>query len=118
MKVAYLYSKEMESSCSRLPCHLNRSTLVHSLIKAYRLFSHMDIISPPKATKAELCEYHDSDYIESLFLAQDLEYDCPHFDRFLDHIQYTSGASILAAQLIHDVDVCIHWDGGRHHAAR
>ncbi|KAG4306086.1 hypothetical protein PORY_000074 [Pneumocystis oryctolagi] len=145
-RVGYAYSESYEQlKCNKLPSNLDRSSFIHSLVKAYGLFDKLTIIPPEKASFSSLCKIHDSEYMfyllnnskdkDSLFEEQydnsgyeseemnsvfGLDYDCPIFPELSEYIQFLAGTSKASARLLAsgNLDVSIHWDGGRHHAKK
>ncbi|KTW29717.1 hypothetical protein T552_00924 [Pneumocystis carinii B80] len=144
-RIGYAYSEYYEQLCNKLPSNLNRSSFIHSLIKAYGLFDKFIIITPEKANFVSLCGIHDDRYLSYLLKDykkkedtseedyEDLEcnleeeislfgldYDCPIFPELPEYVEFLAGTSQKSARLLgNDVfDIAIHWDGGRHHAKR
>ena len=91
---------------------------------------------PAPATRQELIEFHDEDYVDKLLSFgvedsedesnasdSDEEYnlvdDSPVFDGISEHVRLVTGASLAAAELLisGECDVAINWTGGRHHAS-
>ena len=137
--IGYIYSKELETACNRLPSNKGRSALIHRLIAAYGLLSDAGclVINPKAASRADLIKYHDERFIDTLLSFDDgvqsdttdsalqeygLEYDCPVFSNMGEYIKEVAGASMSAARaLLHPdlaLDTVVNWDGGRHHAKR
>ncbi|EMR10304.1 hypothetical protein PNEG_01563 [Pneumocystis murina B123] len=145
-RIGYAYSEYYEQLCNKLPSNLNRSSFIHSLIKAYGLFDKFAIITPEKASFASLSGIHDDKYISYLLkdykkendniseedsenvecdLEEEislfgLDYDCPIFPELPEYVEFLAGTSQTSARLLgNDIfDIAIHWDGGRHHAKR
>ncbi|KLO16512.1 histone deacetylase 8 [Schizopora paradoxa] len=137
-RIAYVVSQELVKISSLLPSNKNRSFLVHSLINKLNLLSNstspqelhkINIISPRRATKDELCLYHDEEYLDFVLdeshcqsATSDfgIEDDCPPFSGLHNYIPLVAGATIAAVdQLVKNLaNVAICWDGGRHHAQK
>lgn len=66
VKVVYVYSPEYLELCSQLPNDDGRSSMVHSLVHSYGLFSKMRILPPLVATLDDLKEFHSEEYLEFL----------------------------------------------------
>ncbi|EPZ31254.1 Histone deacetylase superfamily domain-containing protein, partial [Rozella allomycis CSF55] len=100
--------------------------LTHSLIKGYNV--PVIPLKAPKATKKELLNFHDEEYIAAIFSDDEneceglfgLTYDCFKFSGLKHYCCTIAGGSIYGAkQLLNDnLDTVIHWEGGRHHAFR
>ena len=112
----------------------HRLTLLNNLVVGYGLHKKMNIYRPRPATKVELEEFHDEDYISFLqrvtpenekdfpellekFKMAD---DCPIFDGMYDFCSLYSGSSIDAARKLisNQSDIAINWSGGLHHAKK
>ncbi|KAH8100349.1 histone deacetylase 8 [Cristinia sonorae] len=140
--VAYVVSNELAKTSSLLPSNINRSLLVHSLVKAFGLFSpkpgsrtQLRPLRPIPATMSDLAVYHTRDYLDFVLDGKNavkaapgtpsraefgLEDDCPPFHGLPDYIRLVAGASLTAANALKDgnTDIAICWDGGRHHAQK
>ncbi|KAH7098116.1 Arginase/deacetylase [Auriculariales sp. MPI-PUGE-AT-0066] len=133
-RVTYVVSNELAKIASLLPSNKIRSAVVHSLVKSYRLldakeYPQLQIIQPDPATRADLCSYHDADFVDALLTEDNdseldstfgLDHDCPRFDGLRRYVELTAGATLSAARLLRDktTDIGIVWDGGRHHAQK
>ncbi|KAI3649475.1 hypothetical protein MP228_005107 [Amoeboaphelidium protococcarum] len=126
-RVAYIYSQRYNSLVDQLPQNINRASIVHGLIQAYSLDQKMQIIGHQHGSMEDLCTFHDPDYVEYLLKCEQeddfneeygLQDDCPPVENMGEYIQLLGGASIQAAGNIveNKCDICIHWNGGRHHA--
>lgn len=86
---------------------------------------------PQAATPKQLQTYHSAAYLSTLLngddpaaKAKDEAYglldDCPRFSLLDQHVLNLSGAVLESARqlAIHEYDVAIVWDGGRHHAKK
>ncbi|CAG8454193.1 9411_t:CDS:2 [Paraglomus occultum] len=71
-------------------------------------------------TMSMLCTSDEEFSYEELLSDYGLEHDCPVFKGLAKYIRLVVGSTIAAAQALNkgEVDVAIHWDGGRHHAKR
>ena len=139
-RVGYVFSPELIRECGRLPKVRFRSHLVHELICAYKLPSHMLLIKSRPATRAELRSFHSEtyiDYVETLarkgtgagedglldttVTGEDfgLGYDCPAFDGMFETMSEVAGSSLSAVEALMrgDVSIAINWCGGWHHAS-
>ncbi|XP_011604923.2 histone deacetylase 8 isoform X2 [Takifugu rubripes] len=132
-KVAYVFSPEYIQTCDSLSKVPNRASMVHSLIEAYELLEHMNIVKPELATIEEMAKFHTDSYLEHLHkISQDgdnddpqsadygLGYDCPVVEGIFDYAAAVGGATLTAAQSLLDqkCDVAINWSGGWHHAKK
>ncbi|KAI8872944.1 Arginase/deacetylase [Ramicandelaber brevisporus] len=137
-KIIYVASKRSIAAADKLPANEGRSTLVHSLVSALGLLQHacVSVVPPPPASARDLCAFHTSEYINHLFTPPPstsishnesksremglIDQDTPLFDGLPEYMALVAGGSMLAAHLVATgrARVGIHWDGGRHHAAR
>ncbi|KAG7221490.1 hypothetical protein INR49_002465, partial [Caranx melampygus] len=132
-RVAYVYSPEFIETCDTLSKVSNRASMVHSLIEAYGLLEHMSVVKPRLATIEEMAKFHTDSYLEHLRkISQDgdnddpqstdygLGYDCPITEGIFDYAAAVGGATLTAAQCLHDqkCEVAINWAGGWHHAKK
>ncbi|TPX64850.1 hypothetical protein SpCBS45565_g05575 [Spizellomyces sp. 'palustris'] len=94
------------------------------------------ILQPTFASKEDLMIFHTEDYTDFLLNAETadpesdeylesitrfgLQYDCPVFNGLSSYVTGVAGGTLEAARALvdGDVDIAIHWDGGRHHAHR
>ncbi|KJE93626.1 histone deacetylase 8 [Capsaspora owczarzaki ATCC 30864] len=127
--VALVHSGAYIRACSRLPRMPERAILIATLMEAYGLHKHLQIVSPRLATADELMMFHTREYIE--FLEQGcpeqdsdeessdderndrkigetraqrfgLELDCPPFAGIYEYAQAVAGATLTAAELLMD----------------
>lgn len=132
-KVAFIYSKNLVCQLNKITQIENRSNLVISLIHAYGLLEHLEVINPLEANEKHLTLFHSKYYIETLKrLNEDItynshelvdygfEYDCPLIDRIYEFCGLVGGSSITAAHalLSGNYNYAINWFGGWHHAKR
>jgi len=114
MKIAYIYDDAigLHSYGKNHPMNPFRISLVHSLVKSYKLDSKMDLYSPQLVPVT----YHPSEYIEQLGTVHTV--DCPSFENIKEFSVRYASASVNAAQLINSGahDIVINWAGGLHHA--
>ena len=122
-RVGYVHSNDYVKVTNQLPSNRGRAELVHRLIESYDLLPHMDIIEPRMASRSELEQFHDADFVSALFAGREnaefgLEDDCPPFRLMKLYCSMLVGAALQAARSLTSglVDVCVHWQGGRHHA--
>ncbi|KAJ9050362.1 Histone deacetylase 2 [Entomophthora muscae] len=116
------------------PMKPHRMRMTHSLVTAYGLYKHMEILRPSRATKTQMTAFHSDDYIEFLarvtpenaenfgphqnrFFAGD---DCPVFEGLFEFCELSAGGSIDGANKLNsgDSDIVINWSGGLHHAKK
>lgn len=80
-RVAYVWSQQLEDVSSELPSNVGRSRQIHDLVRALHLLRQVDdeeedvsdggtlaqprarVISPVQATRRDLAQAHDLDYI-------------------------------------------------------
>lgn len=134
-RVFYVCDLKLFEECDKIPNIRGRAKLVHNLIRAYDLVSHMQLIPPRPASEDSLLSFHSRNYIEFLQkvdqssdlekheedqLEFGLEYDCPLIEGIYRFVQAIAGASITAAQVLVNglARVAINWNGGWHHAQR
>jgi len=113
-----------------------RLRLTHELIVGYGMFRKMDVWKPRPITVEDVCQFHDSDYIDFLqritpddikeiatksnqFQIGDAS-DCPIFDGVFEfNAKCTAGSVDGAVKLNHgDTNIAINWSGGLHHAKK
>ncbi|GBE87672.1 Histone deacetylase phd1 [Sparassis crispa] len=136
--VCYVVSNELVKISSLLPSNKGRSLLVHSLVKAFGLFSmppgkhygRLVVVKPFPADYKDLSVYHSRDYLDHILspstssLTSDvnseygLEEDCPYFTGLPEYVRLVAAASLAATDALCQghTDISICWDGGRHHA--
>ncbi|PWN28375.1 putative HOS2-putative histone deacetylase [Jaminaea rosea] len=109
-----------------------RLTLTNRLVLGYGLQDHMQCFTPTAATRQELEDFHDEEYIEFLstvtpstpptasFTKFNFADDCPIFDGMYDFCRSYAGASLAAARKLASgsTDIAINWSGGLHHAKK
>ncbi|CAO1617920.1 unnamed protein product [Sympodiomycopsis kandeliae] len=109
-----------------------RLTLTNRLVLGYGLDKQMESYSPKCATKEQLAEFHDEEYIEFLstvtpntapnpsFTKFNFADDCPIFQGMFDFCKSYAGASLAAARKLtsNSTDIAINWSGGLHHAKK
>lgn len=70
MRVAYIWSRELQNACNELPCNIGRSSIVHELHRAYGLFDDdlLMVVEPniELGDKRRLERFHGRDYIGTL----------------------------------------------------
>ncbi|ELU03635.1 hypothetical protein CAPTEDRAFT_148478 [Capitella teleta] len=134
-RVAYVYNEQYTKLCDQMPKIPLRASMTHSLIAAYGLLPHLQVISPEAASKEDLKLFHSEDFIDCLRRLSDLDdeekydddaesyglmYDCPAYPGVYDYASAVVGGSIAAA--IHLTEghsqVAVNWAGGWHHAKR
>ncbi|KNC96647.1 uncharacterized protein SPPG_07860 [Spizellomyces punctatus DAOM BR117] len=109
---------------------LGQNIEVHLITLMFR------ILQPAFASKEDLMVFHTEEYIDFLLNAEaadpesdeylesiarfGLQYDCPVFNGLSSYVAGVAGGTLEAARALvdGDVDIAIHWDGGRHHAHR
>ena len=110
-----------------------RLRYTYELLEAYGLFSHTKLVPPRHATDEELRWFHTPEYIDavrSISRGEDrypperfnfsAHGDNPPYPGMFEAAALSTGASIVAAELVadNDVDVAFNVAGGLHHAAR
>lgn len=129
-----LTNRESRSAYTSRPAQLTPS--IHSshagLVLGYGLQEHMECFTPTSATREELQDFHDEEYIEFLstvtpstppsasFTKFNFADDCPIFDGMYDFCRSYAGASLAAARKLASgsTDIAINWSGGLHHAKK
>ncbi|TIC03925.1 hypothetical protein E3Q17_00703 [Wallemia mellicola] len=133
-RVSYYYSKGVGDYHygEKHPMKPHRLALTNSLVLGYGMHKYMEIYEPQRATREEICEFHDEDYIDflsrlsspptptmiNLMKQFNMTDDCPAFPNLYDFCQQYAGASLLGARHITSQrsDIAINWTGGLHHA--
>lgn len=111
--------------------------MTHSLVTAYGLQNHIEVLTPRPASFREMAKFHCDDYLDFLrrVTPEDseeiLKYqarfnvgeycpDCPVFEGVYEFCSISAGGSIVAAKRINQgvADIAINWGGGLHHAKR
>ena len=119
------------------PMKPHRIVMAHHLVLGYGLHkAGLDVFTPRRAEKAEIAQFHSSDYVDFLSkvtpeaatrqsaqaaLARfNLNEDCPPFAGLWDFCRSYAAASVQGAvRLNHGLcDVAINWAGGLHHAKK
>lgn len=110
-----------------------RIDLTNESIIKYDLYPFMKIFNSENASKNNMIEYHDSEYINMLtqvtpnnihnFTNNLNQYgldtnDCPIFDGLYKFNQIILGSTITAASKLckQECNIAINWNGGFHHA--
>lgn len=119
----------------RHPMKPHRLTLTNTLVLGYGLDKQIhQIYSPPPATRAELEEYHDPEYIDFLSSITpqnqnerrqaidsfNCTEDCPIFSDMYEFCRMYAGGSLAGSRKLcaGTTDIAINWSGGLHHAKR
>ena len=108
--------------------------MTHDLIVNYGLYPKMSIFRPRLLGQADLCKFHDREYISFLKnISPDnmkdkvdalkkfaVGEDCPIFDGIYEFSQLCSSGSVGGAVRLNSglSDVVINWSGGLHHAKK
>eukprot|EP01112_Ceratiomyxa_fruticulosa_P023678 TRINITY_DN916_c0_g1_i3.p1 TRINITY_DN916_c0_g1~~TRINITY_DN916_c0_g1_i3.p1 ORF type:complete len:444 (-),score=67.92 TRINITY_DN916_c0_g1_i3:54-1385(-) len=131
--IVYVFSEEYLNTCSLLPIHKNRFSLIHTLLEAYQLLDYLTIVPPEPANERQLSEFHNKSYIKylrnhsSTTISQvanqefGLEDDCPEtFQGIYSYVSMVAGASITAADMLSNDEckIAVNIEGGRHHAKK
>ncbi|XP_065194960.1 histone deacetylase 8-like [Sycon ciliatum] len=132
--VGLVYSEAHMKTCDTMPRIQGRCKLVHGLIQAYGINRSLALISPERASRSELCEFHSSLYVESLQEDKSCEedddaerdemfgfgYDCPVFDGVYEYVEAVAGGTLAAVSALcsEACSVACHWEGGWHHCHR
>eukprot|EP00727_Mastigamoeba_balamuthi_P012312 m51a1_g7703 putative histone deacetylase 3 (436) ;mRNA; f:80375-82252 len=140
-RVAYFYDPDMGNFYygPGHPMKPYRLAITHHLINRYGLLRHLDVYRPPRASRAELEQFHTPEFIDFLYTLRPrdpcgwgraapnpysslfkLTDDCPVFDGMSNFFEMFAGASIDAARKLNQglCDWAISWSGGLHHARR
>jgi acetoin utilization deacetylase AcuC-like enzyme len=126
-RVALVLSPRLALLSTRLPVHRRRSLLLASLLHAYGIVALCTSLDAPMASRAELLEAHDADYIDALLNDDDIDderfglaFDAAPFVGLPDYVRLVAGASLCGARALirGDVRIAMCFDGGRHHAMR
>ncbi|TIB69415.1 hypothetical protein E3P77_00578 [Wallemia ichthyophaga] len=133
-RVSYYYSKGIGDYHygEKHPMKPHRLALTNSLVLGYGMHKYMEMYEPQRATRDEICEFHDQDYIDflsrlsspptptmvNLMKQFNMTDDCPAFPNLYDFCQQYAGASLLGARHITSQrsDIAVNWTGGLHHA--
>lgn len=134
--VSYHYNPEVEQH------HFGRShpmkpwrlQLTKQLVVSYGLGRAMDMYRTQPATQAEMCEFHDEEYIkflkrvtpgnEDLHKLEMNRYafgdDCPVFDGLYEYCSLYTGSTVSGARSLTSgqSNIAINWSGGLHHAKK
>ncbi|KAK3580273.1 hypothetical protein CHS0354_023511 [Potamilus streckersoni] len=132
--VCYIYNPDLVERSDELPKIPMRASMVHSLIEAYGLLKHMQVISPSEATLEDMKQFHTEDYLHFLGKIADeddenfdeeshqygLGYDCPVYKEVYKLACLVSGATLKAVDILisSEARIVINWFGGWHHAKR
>lgn len=111
-----------------------RLMLTDHLVLSYGLHEKMDLYKPRRATKDEILQFHDEEYVEFLQRAApnnlnqlrdelkkfNIGADCPIFDGIYDYSSIYTGCSLDASRKLINgqSDIAINWSGGLHHAKK
>ncbi|TFY72549.1 hypothetical protein EVG20_g482 [Dentipellis fragilis] len=136
--VSYYFPKgvgEHHYGQERHPMKPHRLSLTNALVIGYGLDKQIhNIYNPRLATREELENYHDPDYIDFLSRvtpgnADQMKHlidsfncveDCPVFSDIYQFCRMSAGGSLAAARKLcaGATDIAINWSGGLHHAKR
>lgn len=135
-RVSYHFNEEVSRFHFgvRHPMKPFRLMLTDHLVLGYKLHECMDLYRPRRATKDEILNFHDEEYVDFLqrvtpdnvkeftkvFSKFNIGDDCPIFDGMYDYSSIYTGASLDASRkLINEQsDIAINWSGGLHHAKK
>lgn len=135
-RVSYHYNEEVSRFHFgvRHPMKPFRLMLTDHLVLGYKLHECMDLYHSRRATKDEILNFHDEEYVDFLqrvtpdnvkdftkvFSKFNIGDDCPIFDGMYDYSSIYTGASLDASRkLINEQsDIAINWSGGLHHAKK
>lgn len=111
-----------------------RLMLTDHLVLRYGLHEHMDWYKPRPATKDEILEFHNEDYINFLQRVTpttlgdfpdaiqkfNIGMDCPIFDGLYRYASICAGGSLDASRKLVNGQsgIAINWTGGLHHAKK
>ena len=118
-KVAYFYDSEIGNFHYGLghPMKPQRVRMTHDLIINYELYSKMSVFRPRLLGQADLCKFHDKDYIQFLKtitpgnMHENVDAlkmfavgeDCPIFDGIYEFSQICSSGSVGGAVRLNSV---------------
>lgn len=127
--ISYIFPESVEDqlACNSLPSNKGRSSLVHSLIKAYNPSGLKFIPSSRHATRKEISVFHCKEYTDFLLAeahvdddeeSEFTDSDCEYFPRLAPYASYVAGATLEAVDMLLSGSciTAINLDGGRHHA--
>eukprot|EP01086_Lenisia_limosa_P006935 TRINITY_DN261_c0_g4_i2.p1 TRINITY_DN261_c0_g4~~TRINITY_DN261_c0_g4_i2.p1 ORF type:complete len:392 (-),score=6.02 TRINITY_DN261_c0_g4_i2:68-1243(-) len=136
MKVSYFYDNDIGNFYygQGHPMKPHRVRMTHNIMLNYRLYEHLDIFKPHRASENDISRFHSDDYVrfmksitpESMPDHQlglqrfNIGEDCPVFDGMYELAQISAGGSVGGAvKLNHGVsEIAINWAGGLHHAKK
>ncbi len=115
-KVAYIYNSEIDSFNygPEHPMKPKKVALTHDIIEKSNLLDQMTLYEAPRASDFQMTKFHDKKYIEYIknyFSYQNnlnnvekygigISSDTPVFPNFYDFCCLSSGASLLASEII------------------
>ena len=135
-RIVYFYDKDVGNFFygPNHPMKPHRIQMAHNLIVTYDLHHKMRVLSPQRATPADMMQFHTEEYINFLQMATpeniltqnglydkfNISEDCPIFDGLYEFCQISAGGSISAARELASgrADIAINWAGGLHHAKK
>ena len=116
------------------PMKPHRNRMTDSLVAAYGIHRHCEIIKPGLVSSMELSRFHSEDYINFLRVVTpdncgdfdrqmrrfNVGDDCPIFDGLYEFCHLYSSASIQGAARLNQgkSDIVCNWTGGFHHAKK
>lgn len=116
------------------PMKPHRIQMAHNLIVSYNLHHKMRVLSPHRATPAEMMQFHTEEYINFLQMATpeniqsqvglydkfNISEDSPIFDGLFEFCSISAGGAISAAKELNSgrAQIAINWAGGLHHAKK
>ncbi|KAK8897175.1 hypothetical protein M9Y10_015109 [Tritrichomonas musculus] len=135
-KIVYFYDEDVGNFFYGVnhPMKPHRIQMAHNLIVSYDLHNKMRVLSPHRATPAEMMQFHTEEYINFLQMATpeniqsqpglydkfNISEDSPIFDGLFEFCSISAGGSISAAQELNSgrAKIAINWAGGLHHAKK
>ena len=123
--LCYIHSDRLLNAATKHPQHPMRTLLVHALVKACGLLSHLDVVEECEVDRIDLTKFHSRSYVDFLRKPNTREqeeygcdYDCPCFPQMWDYARAVVGGTLSGARRLIDGEarVAMHFNGGRHHA--
>ncbi|KAH8789677.1 hypothetical protein BGZ57DRAFT_754247 [Hyaloscypha finlandica] len=135
-RVSYFYDSDVGDFAYEPghPMKPHRIRLTHALVVNYGLYKRMEIFRAKPASRHDMTQFHNDDYIDFLYRvtpenmdhlrAEQTKYnvgsDSPVFDGLFDFCGISAGGSMEGASRLNrgKCDIAINWAGGLHHAKK
>ncbi|KAJ0173056.1 hypothetical protein K1T71_011232 [Dendrolimus kikuchii] len=131
IRACYVWDPQLIQQCDRLPA----ASMVHNLITACGLISHLKVVRTSPARYNDMKEFHSELYLDHLksfeeidddYMSNSLDeeygigYDCQPVSNMYGLVSTLAGGSLTAAKclILGIADIAINWCGGWHHAHR